>query len=110
MAAFGRRGFWRTDMSEPITFKLKHPIDIRNKETGAIIETITEFTLHRPKGKVLKAVDKVTGEGSAALAVFAAIAGVPPSVMDEIDMEDLAELQEVGAPFLASFQRMAGKY
>lgn len=97
-------------MSEPIKYTLKHPIEIRSKETGALLETITELTLHRPKGKVLKAIDKITGEGSAALAIFAAIAGVPPSVMDEIDMEDLAELQEVGAPFLASFQRMAGKY
>jgi hypothetical protein len=96
-------------MTEPIVYKLKHPIDIRSKETGAVIETITEFTLHRPKGKVLKVVDKISGEGSAALAIFAAIAGVPPSVMDEIDMEDLADLQEVGAPFLDSFQRMAGK-
>lgn len=96
-------------MNEPIKYKLKHPIEIRNKESGAIIDTITELTLHRPKGKILKSIDKISGEGTAALAVFAAIAGVPPSVMDEIDMEDLADLQEVGAPFLASFQRMAGK-
>ena len=96
-------------MNEPIKYTLKHPIEIRNKETGALLQTITELTLHRPKGKVLKAIDKISGEGSAALAIFAAIACVPPSVMDEIDMEDLAMLQEVGAPFLKSFQRMAGK-
>lgn len=96
-------------MSEPTIYKLKHPIEIRSKETGAIIETVTEFNLQRPKGKVLKAIDKVTGEGSAALAIFAAIAGVPPSVMDEADLEDLAGMQEVGADFLGYFQRMAGR-
>lgn len=96
-------------MSAQTVYKLKHPIEIRNKETGAIIETVTEFTLQRPKGKILKSIDRVTGEGSAALAIFAAIAGVPPSVMDEIDLEDLAGMQEVSADFLEYFQRMAGR-
>jgi hypothetical protein len=96
-------------MSEPTIYKLKHPIEIRSKESGAVIETVTEFTLQRPKGKILKAIDKVSGEGSAALAIFAAIAGVPPSVIDEVDLEDLAGMQEVGSDFLEYFRRMAGK-
>lgn len=93
---------------EPIIFKLKYPIERRNKD-GELVETITEFTIRKPRGKVFKAVDGAAGEGSATLAMLAGLAGVPKSVMDEIDLEDMADFMEVCDPFLVLFRRMDGK-
>lgn len=82
-------------MTQPIVRKLKHPIEIRAKETGEIVETITELTFTRPKGKHLKAMDRAEGETGKTLALLAAITGHPPSVMDQLDGEDLASFEEL---------------
>lgn len=82
-------------MANQETYKLKHPIELRNKETGAVTETITEFTIRRPKGKQLKAMDRADGEVGRTLALMAAVCDQPPSVMDQLDVEDFAALGEV---------------
>lgn len=87
-------------MSDQIvkTYPLKESIDIRNKD-GEIVETITELKLRKPKGKILKAMDKAQGDVGKSLALIAAMAGLPPSTMDELGPSDFAELGE----FIAGF-------
>lgn len=72
-------------------YPLKEPIEIVNKD-GDTVETITVLKLRKPKGKILKQMDKVQGEVAKALALIAAMAGVPPSTMDELGPEDFNEL------------------
>lgn len=81
-------------MSNTVAYDLKHPIERRGKD-GEIIDTITRFELQRPKGKHLKATDKVQGDAAKTLALIAAAAGQPASVMDELDIEDFTELGKI---------------
>lgn len=82
-------------MSEVVkTHPLKEPIDIRNKD-GELVETITELKLRKPKGKILKALDRAEGEVGKTLALIAAMAGLPPSTMDELGPQDFVDLGEV---------------
>lgn len=82
-------------MPEPYVYQLKHPIEIRSKDGNTVVETITEVKLNRPKGKHLKATDKVTGEAAKTLALIAACGNIPASMVDEMDGEDVTELGEV---------------
>ena len=86
------------------TYKLKYPIELRDKETGAVTETITTLQLVRPKGKHLKAMDKASGEVSQTLALIGAISNQPPSVIDLLDGEDVAGLGEIVAGFFGGRQ------
>lgn len=86
-----------------IVYDLKHPIEIKSAKDGHVIETISQFTLKRPKGKHLKATDRVQGDAAKTLALIAACAEIPPSVTDELDLEDFTALGEIvegfsGAP------------
>ncbi len=84
-------------MSESATYThtLNFPIEIRNKETGEVIETIRELKIQRFKGKHLKAADKAIGDSAKTLALIAAAAGIPVAYLDEMDVEDLSNLSEV---------------
>lgn len=90
------------------TYKLKHPIELRDKESGAVTETIADIVLTRPKGKHLKAMDKVQGDVAQTLALIAAVANQPPTVMDLLDAEDFAELGEIVSGFFGG-RRPTGK-
>ncbi len=89
------------------TYKLKHPIELRNTE-GQVIDTITDLTLVRPKGKHLKAMDKAQGEVGQTLALIGAVANQPPTVMDLLDGEDFADLGEIVEGFFGG-RRRTGK-
>lgn len=63
--------------------------------------TITDLRLPKKiKGKHMKAMDKASGEISQALALVAALAGVPAHSMDELDSRDLDLVQVLIGPFL----------
>lgn len=90
-------------MSDSVVYELKHPIEIKSAKDGTVIETIARLTLRRPKGRHLKATDRVQGEAAKTLALIAACAEIPPSAADEIDLEDVTALGEIvegfsGAP------------
>ncbi len=80
-------------------YKLKYPIEIRDKESGAVIDTITTLTLTRPKGKHLKAMDRAEGDVARTLALVGAVSGQPPAVMDLLDSADFAGLTEIVEDF-----------
>ncbi len=68
--------------------------------------TLTTLTLNKKvKGKHMKAMDKATGEISQALALVAALAGIPAHAMDDLDARDLDLVQLVIRPFLPKSQR-----
>lgn len=88
-------------MSDPIVYQLKHPIELRGKD-GTALEKITSLSLNRPKGKHLKATDRVQGDAAKTLALIAACAEIPPSTADELDGEDVATLGEMVEGFLGA--------
>ncbi len=88
-------------MSDTIVYELKHPVELRGKD-GALLEKITSLSLKRPKGKHLKATDRVQGEAAKTLALIAAVAEIPPSTADELDGEDVAALGEMVEGFLGA--------
>lgn len=87
---------------------LKHPIEIRAKDSGEIIETITEVTLSRVKGRHLKALDSVTGDYNQTLFLIAKMTGHPPSTIDEMDGEDITAIGEIIEGFFGK-RRKTGK-
>lgn len=84
-------------MSGPI--KLIHPVDLKNVD-GDVVERITEVTLRRLKGRDLKTLDTVKGSGSMVLRLIAVSAGLPPSTVEEFDVEDITALGEVVTGFI----------
>lgn len=76
---------------------LKHPIELKNPE-GAVIETIKEITIQRPKGKHFRAM-KAEGKVAMSMELLGACAGLPPSTVDLIDAEDLVPLMEIVGGF-----------
>lgn len=92
-------------MTEPIVYTLKHPIELRAADSGAITETLRELTLRRPKGKQLKAMDRAEGEVGKTLALIGACAGQPPSTMDLLDGEDFTALGEMLEDFFGGLRR-----
>lgn len=86
-------------MSEPFVYELKHPIEIKSAKDDTVVETLTELRLARPKGKHLKAMDKVSGEVAKTLALIAACAAVPPAQLDNLDAEDFTALGEIAEGF-----------
>lgn len=86
-------------MSAPIQYTLKHPLELRNA-SGEVIQTITELSLRRLKGRDLKALDGAKGQGTMILALIAASAQLPPTTVDLLDGEDVTAAGEVVADFL----------
>lgn len=82
---------------------LKEPIEIKAEKSDGVMATITEVEVVKPKGKHFKAMGRVKTEEEKMLAFIGACTGVPPSGMDEMDIEDIAELQGVLQPFFDKF-------
>lgn len=91
-------------MSESVKYELKHPIEIKAEKSDKVIDTLTVLELRRPKGKHLKAMDKVLGENAKTLALIAVCAGVPVSSFDELDAEDFVALGEIVEVFFGKRQ------
>lgn len=81
-------------MSGSVVYQLQYPFEITSKE-GKVLESYTSFELKRPKGKHLKATDRVTGEAAKTLALIAACAGVLPEFLDDLDIVDFTHLGEI---------------
>ncbi|EMQ6642058.1 phage tail assembly protein [Pseudomonas aeruginosa] len=88
------------DLGDALQVTLVEPITyLHSKLDGE--RTLTELRLaKRVKGKHMKAMDKATGEISQALALVAALSGVPAHAMDDLDARDLDLVQVLIAPFL----------
>lgn len=91
-----------------ITHTLKHPIEIRNAQSGEVIEKITTITIQRPKGKHFRAI-KSEAKVAQAMELLGACASLPPSTVDMIDAEDLVPLMEVVGDFFVTSPPIGGK-
>lgn len=80
--------------------KLKYPYKYGQEE-------ITEITLRRPKGKDLRKLPAAMDTGDI-LNLAAALSGHAPSVIDEMDAEDVVEVIEAVSDFLPG-SRPTGK-
>lgn len=80
------------------TITLKHPIIFNDQQ-------VTEITLpERLKLKHMKAIDNATGNVGKIAALIGALAELPMSATDEIDVEDFNAIAEVAGRFLAQSQ------
>lgn len=82
---------------QPVTIKFKGP-------SGEREEVITEVQLRRPKGKDIRAMDRVEGDIGKTMALLSRVSDLDPSVLDEMDGADVVELLERVAGFLPSGQ------
>ncbi|KAB7624319.1 phage tail assembly protein [Alkalilimnicola sp. S0819] len=64
------------------TFTLTEPVDAHGKQ-------ITELTLRKPKAKQLKLLGEYANEVEAMYEMMAELADVPPSTIDELEVEDI---------------------
>ncbi len=94
-------------MSEPVVYPLKHPIEIKARDSEKVIETITEVTLNRPKGKHLRRLEKFKGEMTQTFALLADLTNLPPAAIDELDGEDFVILGEMIEGFFGKSPRPA---
>ncbi|MDI5994407.1 phage tail assembly protein [Pseudomonas sp. MDMC216] len=88
------------DLGDALQVTLVEPITYKHSKLDGE-RTLTELRLvKKVKGKHMKAMDKADGEISQALAMVAALSGVPAHAMDELDARDLDLVQELIGPFL----------
>lgn len=85
-------------MSKKIT--LKHPFDFGS-------ETIESIELRRPKGKDLRTLPAEPNTGDI-LNLAAKLGGVTPSVIDEMDAEDVMEVVGAVQDFLLASRPTGG--
>lgn len=79
----------------PHAIALAHPIEIRDKDSGELIERIEALQLRPPTARDLRAMDKAQGEVGKSIALLAALASVPPSTIDLLDAADYLAASEV---------------
>lgn len=90
-------------MSEKITVTLSDPVEYQGK-------AYADLTFRRLKVKDLVAADLVDGDVRKSLALFASSAGVPIGVLEELGVDDFAEVSEQIKPLLGkSAERLLGK-
>ena len=79
---------------------------IRIKLTGEPIrahgELLDELTLKRPKAKILKKFDAGNGDVATGFEMISEIAGIPPSSVDDLEMQDWRVCSDVVSYFLDS--------
>jgi hypothetical protein len=93
------------DLGDAVQITLVEPITYKHSKLDGE-RTLTE--LHLPKkvkGKHMKAMDKAAGEISQSFALVAAMTGVPPHAMDELDALDFDLVMAVLDPFLPKSRR-----
>jgi len=87
-------------MAEPVTYKLKKPIQFGS-------DTITELTFKPPKFRHLKGLP--AGDEMGALLLLAMrLSGQPEQVIGEMDLEDISGVAEIVGNFTEPSRR-AGK-
>lgn len=86
---------------EPVTIKLQKPV-----HHGS--ETISELVVQRPKAKHLRMLPAQPKTGDV-LDLAAKLCGQPPSVIDELEMEDTSALLEVVGNFMEPGQKIGNK-
>lgn len=88
------------DLGDSFVITLVEPVTyLHGRVEGE--RTLTELTVtKRLKGKHLKKMDHVKGDIAQALALHAAVAGVPERAIDELDVRDIELLNVVMEPFL----------
>jgi hypothetical protein len=75
--------------------KLDHPLTIDGTAVGSL-------TLRRPKVKDQRNAEKAAGDqGGQELALFAALTGINPEDLEELDMKDYRKLQDAYTDFLS---------
>ena len=79
--------------AKTMSFTPAEPI-VYNDKTYAVL------TLRKLKAKDLVAGDLVQGETRKGFAILASMAGVPIGVIEELEIDDLARLNEVAAPLM----------
>jgi hypothetical protein len=86
------------------TYPLKHPVEI--KTAGDVAERIDTLTLNRLRGEHAR---RCTASGGMPLLMqlLGCSAGLPPSTMDKIDLEDIIGASEVAADFFGAAVAMA---
>jgi Phage tail assembly chaperone proteins, E, or 41 or 14 len=89
------------------TYTLKHPIEIKGKD-GELLEKIESITLNRLLGKHAR---QCTASAAMPLMVqmIGCSAGLPPSTMDKMDLEDIIAAGEVAGDFLGAAMAMQPK-
>jgi hypothetical protein len=85
---------------QELVITLKHPVVVLAKDGKTEIDTLTSITMKRPKAKHMRAMDKAAGEFGKVLGLVQATTGLPMSVIDEIDGEDVITLATGVADFL----------
>ncbi|WP_028574357.1 phage tail assembly protein [Desulfonatronovibrio hydrogenovorans] len=91
--------------SDCVIFKLDFPFSFKPSKMDPE-KTLEELRLPKSvKGKHMKKMDQAPGEMGKSMALLAALAGLPPTAIDEMDSRDVADALEVIKPFLpASLQ------
>jgi hypothetical protein len=89
-------------MSKNVTIKLVEPIEQGN-------ETITEIVLVKPKGKHFKKLPMEPVHVSDLWPFTCAICNQPPSVLDELVLEDFMKLMEEVGNFIPDGLGIGGK-
>ncbi|SON55539.1 hypothetical protein HDIA_1998 [Hartmannibacter diazotrophicus] len=87
-------------MSKPksATVTLEFPIE---EVDGTPLETpITQLTFRRMKAKDALTMEGIDGKTEAGFALYAALAGVEPAVIAELDTDDLTAITEKVAPLM----------
>ncbi len=83
---------------------LMEPIQRVSKQTGQVVDSITEITLRRPKlGDLVAAMDAAgskASSGSMTLQLAARLSGIPAAELEELGMEDGQALLELVAGFM----------
>lgn len=83
----------------PVTIKLEEPVTANGK-------TYSEITINRKmKGKDLVAADAVRGDVLKGHAICASMTGVPLSVFSEMNIDDLAAVNEALIPFMGKYTK-----
>lgn len=92
---------------DPITVKLDEPVTIGSGDKAKTYAEIT-FT-HKAKGRDFAAGDLVKGNTNRSYAIFASMAGVPITVFQEMDADDLTKVSLAAVPLFGERAKKAAK-
>lgn len=91
------------DAPKTITVTLNEPVQIEKRVGKEVtVETYSELTFRRAKGRDMLIMDKVKGEMAKTTAMYASMAGVPFQVFEEMDADDFQRVMVEVAPLLGN--------